>query len=130
MEKEVFNITDVFNITGIVLLGLFSIMMILVFVLCFHFFTYYKTEMIYDDNKDRQYYLKQRPVIFTCSYCDCHFETAHAKELYTNKAGKELLSCKCPLCGSTATGKWLRYEDYIELKKEITSGKEGDDAKE
>lgn len=108
---------------------IFIFMIVATFVAVFWCEKYYGTKILYDGNKDKRIFLKKQPVIFTCDSCGCHFEIGHAKELSNNRNMPDhMCVCRCPLCGSKSTGQWLKYEDYIEKKKEITSEMEDDNA--
>lgn len=78
----------------------------------------YEPKILYDGDKIKRRFYKDKPVIFHCDYCDCFFEVKHMLELgEPNDEGE--YSCRCPQCTNAANGRYVGFTKYITQKREL-----------
>lgn len=96
----------------------FGIMILSVFYFFVTTVYRYEPKILYDGDKTKRRFYKDKPVIFHCDYCDCFFEVKHMSELREpNDEGE--YSCRCPQCSNTANGRYVSFSKYITQKREL-----------
>ena len=97
---------------------IFGTMILITFIVVVITVYRYEPIILYDGDKTKRRFYKDKPVIFHCDYCDCFFEVKHMPELSKpNDEGQ--YSCRCPQCTNTANGRYVGFSKYITQKREL-----------